>query len=320
MLGFGAVAATLSASGALYQKLATLRDRRKYLPCGKLVDVGGVRLHACDRGSGSPAVVLEAGLTSMSAQWAWIQPEVARFTRAISYDRAGLGYSDCCSLPRDAEGTARRLHGLLEALAVPAPYVIAAHSLGGLFARMFASLYPDETAGLVLVDTVHPDQRIRWGNASDWRHSVFFGQLMAAAYLARVGVPRLYNYRSHMTEGLPEDAAAVLKVMACSSEHLDATSYEAAAFDAMCDQVRAARPLGDIPIAVLSSDNWHEGWDSQWHGLQQEIAALSSDSTFEIVPGSNHASLITNREHAMRTVDAIRRLVTQVRSAKSLAA
>jgi pimeloyl-ACP methyl ester carboxylesterase len=314
MLGFGAVAATLSATGVLYQRLASLRDRRKYPPRGKLVDVGGFRLHARDEGAGEPAVILEAGLTSMSAQWAWIQPEVAAFTRVIAYDRAGLGFSDCCNHPRDAESTARRLYSLLTQLEIPGPYVIAAHSLGGLFARMFACLYPKETGGLVLVDSVHPDQRIRWGNASDWRHSVFFGQLMAAAYLARVGVPRLYRYRSHMTKGLPADAARVLKAMACSSEHLDATSEEAGAFNTMCEQVRDTGPLPNIPIAVLSSDKWHDGWDEQWHSLQREVAALSSDSTFQIVPGSNHASLITDHEHAQFTVDAIRGIVDQVRS------
>jgi pimeloyl-ACP methyl ester carboxylesterase len=320
MLGFGAVAATLSATGALYQRLASSRDRRKFPPCGKLVDVGGLRLHARDEGSGDPVVILEAGLTSMSAQWAWIQPEVARFTRVISYDRAGLGFSDCCNKPRDAEGTARRLRNLLNELEIPGPYIIAAHSLGGLFARMFACLYPKETGGLVLVDSVHPDQRIRWGTASEWRHSVFFGQLMAAAYLAPFGVPRLYNYRAHMTEGLPAEAATVLKAMACSSGHLDATSGEAGAFNTMCDQVRDAGPFPEIPLAVISSDKWHDGWDEQWHGLQREVAALSPESTFQIIPGSNHASLITNREHALSTIEAIRDIVLQLRSATARAA
>ena len=320
MLGFGAVAATLSATGAVYQSLASSRDRRRLSPCGKLVDVGGLRLHARDEGTGAPAVILEAGLTSMSSQWAWIQPAVAAFTRVISYDRAGLGFSDCCSQPRDAEGTARRLRALLDCLEVPGPYVIAAHSLGGLFARVFACLYPKDIGGLVLVDSVHPDQRIRWGSASDWRHSVFFGQLMAAAYLGRIGVLRLYGYRSHMTEGLPEDQAKVLKALACSSGHLDATREEAGAFNTMCDQVRKAGPLPEIPLAVISSDEWLDGWNDEWHGLQRELATLCRDSTFQIVPGSNHVSLITNREHAVVTVEAIRRMVEQLRRTAARAA
>ena len=113
MLGFGAVAATLTAAGAAYQYLAAGRDRRLYTPTGRLVTVDGHPMHLNDQGAGSPTVILETGLTSMSAQWAWIQPEVAKFTRVVSYDRAGLGFSEPVAGPRDARRTAERLHRLL---------------------------------------------------------------------------------------------------------------------------------------------------------------------------------------------------------------
>jgi len=316
MFGVGAVAAALSASGAIYQYLATEWARRRRLPPGRMVDVDGVPLHLRDQGEGSPTVVLEAGLTSASAQWAWVQPEVAKFTRVVSYDRAGLGFSSPSDAPRDAKSTAERLHALLEKAGVPGPYVLAGHSLGGLFVRMFARLYPEEVAGLVLLDSVHPDQRMRWGQASHWRHTAFFGELMVASYLARVGVPRLSGYRSHITTGLPTEAAEELRELACTNCHMDATTLETAGFDAMCEQVRAAGGFGDLPLAVISGECWHDGWDEQWHSLQRELAALSAESTFQIVPGSNHTSLITNREQAMVTVRAIQRLVKRARAAQ----
>jgi len=320
VLGLGAVAATLTASGALYQLFASKRDRKRHTPIGRFVDVDGVRMHLNDQGEGSPTVVLEAGLTSMSAQWAWIQPAVANFTRVVSYDRAGLGFSAACAHPRDARSTAERLHSLLHKAEIPGPYVIAAHSMGGLFARMFAHLYPDETAGLVLIDSVHPDQRRRGGTAVDWQHSLVFGQLMAAPYLARVGVLRLNHYRAHMATGLPKPEGDLLLAMSNAPSHLRGTSEEAAAFNTICAQARACGTLGDLPLAVLSSESWFSEWDNAWHSLQREIAELSTNSTFRIVPGSNHSSLITIREHANEVIEAIRGVVDQVRNKYKLAA
>ncbi|MEO8659263.1 MAG: alpha/beta hydrolase [Bryobacteraceae bacterium] len=320
VLGLGAVAATLTASGALYQLFASKRDRKRHTASGRFIDVDGVLLHLNDQGEGSPTVVLEAGLTSMSAQWAWIQPEVAKFTRVVSYDRAGLGFSAASAQPRDAHRTAERLHALLQKAEIPAPYVIAAHSMGGLFARMFAHLYPDETAGLVLIDSVHPDQRRRAGAGADWQHSLVFGQLMAAPYLARVGVLRLNHYRAHMALGLPKTEADLLLAMSNAPSHLRGTSEEAAGFNAMCTQVRNCGTLGDLPLAVLSSESWFSEWDNAWHSLQREIAGLSTNSTFRIVPGSNHSSLITIRDHASEVIEAIRGIVDQVRNKYQLAA
>lgn len=314
IFGVGAVAAALMASGSIYQFLATAWTRRRRLPPGRMVDVDGIPLHVREQGWGGPTVVLEAGLTSMSAQWAWVQPAVARFTRVVSYDRAGLGFSGPSDAPRDARGTAERLHSLLANAHIPGPYILAGHSLGGLFARMFAHLYRDEVVGLVLLDAVHPDERQRWGHASDWQHRLFFGELTVASYLARVGVPRLSGYRSHITDGLPKQAADELRELACMNSHMDATALEAAGFDTMCDQVRAEGGLGTLPLAVISGEFWQDGWHQQWHELQRELPGLSSDSTFEMVRGSNHTSLITHREQAMVTVRAIRRLVKRWRA------
>jgi len=125
------------------------------------VDVGGRRLHIHCTGrnvEGSPTVVLEAGLGDSSAVWNQVQAEVAKFTRVCSYDRAGLGGSEPAPVPRTIEAVVADLHELLMNAKIPGAYVLAGHSLGGILTRLYASRYPDEVAGMVLVDSAHEDE------------------------------------------------------------------------------------------------------------------------------------------------------------------
>ena len=128
---------------------------------GRLVDTGGLRLHLNCLGSGTPAVVFEAALGGSSISWSLIQPEVARLTRACSYDRAGFGWSDAGPMPRTAGRVADELRVLLDRGGVPPPFVLVGHSFGGLVMRIFAARHPSEVAGLVLVDPAHPEDWVK---------------------------------------------------------------------------------------------------------------------------------------------------------------
>jgi pimeloyl-ACP methyl ester carboxylesterase len=121
------------------------------------VDVGGYNLYVNCRGFGDPTVVLDAGLGVASDSWVLVQPEVAQFTRVCTYDRAGLGNSDRGPTPRTTRRIANELHMLLSNSGLQPPYVLVGHSFGGLNMRMYASEYPDEVAGMVLVDASHED-------------------------------------------------------------------------------------------------------------------------------------------------------------------
>src|SRR5215212_7811162 len=156
-----ALVAVLTAAGVVYEAAATERDRHAYPPPGRMVDVGGRRLHIACSGEGSPTVVFESGLANMSADWGNVLPQVAATTRACAYDRGGIAWSDDGPLPRDPRQIATELHMLLEKAGVDGPYVLAGQSFGGLYARMFADRYPDEVAGMVLVDASHPDMWVR---------------------------------------------------------------------------------------------------------------------------------------------------------------
>jgi pimeloyl-ACP methyl ester carboxylesterase len=145
-------------TGATYQWLATRKDLALTPPPGHLVDIGGYRLHLWCTGNGAPAVILDTGLGGSSADWGFVQPDIAQFTRVCSYDRAGMGYSDSGPSPRTARRIASELADLLARSGIAGPVVLVGASIGGFNVRVFASDHPDRAAGLVLVDASHEDQ------------------------------------------------------------------------------------------------------------------------------------------------------------------
>ena len=116
------------------------------------VDAGGPKLRMLISGYGSPAVVFDTGGGGSLKLWGQVPSEVSRFARTVAYDRAGNGMSDKSITPRDARHISAELHMALRNANVPPPYILVGHSVGGLYARVFAGTYPDEVAGLVLVD------------------------------------------------------------------------------------------------------------------------------------------------------------------------
>ena len=180
--------------GALYQAVGTRRDRKRFPPPGRMVDVGGHRLHLLESGSGGPTIVLEAGLMSTVMSWSNLQRELEKSYRVFSYDRAGLGWSDPGPMPRTAERIVDELHTLLQRAAVPPPYILVGHSFGGLTIPLFAARFPEETAGMVLVDPVVPAE---WNPPSEHDHKLTrIGAQVCrrAALLSRVGLIRFVAF------------------------------------------------------------------------------------------------------------------------------
>ena len=148
-------------AGFLYENISETRDRRFDPIPGQLVDIGGYRLHINCTGHGTPTVILDAGLGDSYLSWRKVQPEIAKFARVCSYDRAGLGYSNSSPRPRATRVIAEELHPLLQHAGSP-PLILVGHSMAGFDVRLYASLYRSEVAGLVLVDASHPEQKKRF--------------------------------------------------------------------------------------------------------------------------------------------------------------
>lgn len=186
----GAVAALLLA-GFVYQAIAGVSDSRRFRPPGQLLSIDGRALHIWKQGTGSPAVIFEAGLAASALSWSHVQPRVAEFTRAVSYDRAGLGWSGTATSARSLDRMVDELGMLLDAAEIPPPYILVGHSFGGLVIRAFARKRTEQVAGLVFVD---PVSIASWTpcSAVDQRRLRLGAKLSRrGAWLARLGVVRL---------------------------------------------------------------------------------------------------------------------------------
>ena len=208
--------------GVTYQRVGEGRDAMLHPPPGKFVSLGTHRLHLLEEGRGSPTIILEAGLMSTNLSWTDIRRKLAESYRVVTYDRAGLGWSDLGPRPRTAERIVDELHSLLERAAISGPYVLVGHSFGGLTMPLFAARHPEKIAGMVLVDPVVPGE---WNPPSEQdlkRASIGATVCRRAALLSRAGVIRfvafLLNSRakkvaSHMvrliSRGTPADSGSV---------------------------------------------------------------------------------------------------------------
>lgn len=186
-------------AGVVYQRLGLARDARRFPPPGRLIDIGGVKLHADvigEIGASSPPVIFEAGIAATSLSWGLVQSGIAKFTQTLSYDRAGLGWSDASAKPRDLWQLVEELRALLDRCSVPTPRILVAHSFGGLIAVAYAVRYPQELAGMVLVDPIGAEE---WSNPtplarSMLRRAIFLvrcGEVLAKLGLVRFALNRL---------------------------------------------------------------------------------------------------------------------------------
>jgi pimeloyl-ACP methyl ester carboxylesterase len=187
------VASGLVCAGILYQYIGGRHDRQRWTSSGRRVQIaGGQWLYLCERGNGAPTIVFEAGIGATSQNWYALQNDLAGVTRTVTYDRGGLGWSSArCSSERTPSNIARELHQMLHSAGIAPPYLLVGHSFGGLVMRRFATDYPSEVSGVVLVDPMRPEEWPPLHEGSRETLSRGIRMLRLGAPLARLGFARL---------------------------------------------------------------------------------------------------------------------------------
>ncbi|MBL1099590.1 alpha/beta fold hydrolase [Streptomyces coffeae] len=228
-------------------------------PIGGFEEIDGRRVFVHRSGSGGPAVVFLPGASAVGLDYFGVQQEVSQFTTAVVYDRGGTGYSDPLPLPRTAAAVATELHELLRAQHIPAPYVLAAHSLGGAYAHRFAQLYPQDVAGLVWLDGLHRD----WddfmppaaGLAATERTAPDLEQLeQMRPALREMGVELFADYPEHVRQPLIDAKVSDAWIRVGIAER--STLVE------LATELRAGPNIPDVPVvalSVLGSDPTQQG-------------------------------------------------------------
>jgi pimeloyl-ACP methyl ester carboxylesterase len=301
-----------AAAGFIYENISEARDRRFNPMPGRLVDVGGRKMHIHCTGAGSPTVILESGLGDSYVSWRQVQPEIAKFAHVCSYDRAGLGYSDPVSEPRTSKVIAQELQQLLRAAGVNPPYILVGHSMGGYDVRFYAKLYPTEVAGMVLVDASHPDQDNRFPPELKTMQGGWRRDAELLAFATPFGVPRLLGMC---------DADAHVRAADCNWNTAREGVAELKAFPESAAQTASTGSLGDLPLAVLSHDpdkpssemppELAKSVNMEWEKMQEEMAHLSTRGTQTIARNSAH---YIQNDRPDVVINAVHNIVDQARS------
>jgi pimeloyl-ACP methyl ester carboxylesterase len=329
--------AVLAVAGLIYQATGAIRDRRRFRAPGSLVPVGRHRLHVRCEGAGTPAVIFEAGIAASSLTWSRVQPAIAQVTRACSYDRAGLAWSESTSAERSIDTLVSELRLSLEHTGVPPPYVLVGHSFGGLIIRAYARTHTADVAGLVFVDPLHPEE---WCDPSPQqrnrlRGGIFLSRVGAA--LARLGIVRLsLSLLSGGAPGAPRrfsrvfgrEAAALLEHIVGEVQKLPQDVLPAVqahwstpkAFRGMwqhleampsCSEslMRGTDNFDEMPVIVLSAAERA----SRWLDADEALARSSSNGRHIIAPHGGHW---VHLDHPRLVIDAICEVVRSTRTPK----
>jgi pimeloyl-ACP methyl ester carboxylesterase len=307
----------LLVAGFLYENISETRERRFHPMPGQLVDIGGYKLHIYCTGQGSPTVILDAGMGDSFMSWHKVQPEIAKFTRVCSYDRAGLGYSDSSPRPRTSRVFVDELHSLLRHAGIYGPLVLVGHSMGGFNVRLYASLYRHEPngmiVGLVLVDSSHPEQQRRLPPAINDLDSTWLREQEFFEFTMPFGIPRLMGFCGN------DDA---IRAADCNFHSARESVAELKAISLSAAQTADSGPLGDIPLVVLSHDpdmpqpdlpeDLEKPTNDAWQHMQEELALLSTRGRQVIAKNSGHYIQLDRPD---LLVDTVHSVVDQARQA-----
>ncbi|WAH40292.1 alpha/beta hydrolase [Alicyclobacillus fastidiosus] len=262
-------------------------ELRHFTPPGQLIDIGSRKMHAIVSGKGSCTVILESGMGGCAVEWCLVQPEVSKFATVVSYDRAGFGWSvqgRKTATCRDYNNDLRRM---LQSIGLQPPYVLVGHSFGGMNMQLFASEYPNEVSGLILVDSTHHDRYVpeSWNEARRLQYNEALKQYRLGYLLSPLGVPR--KKRMHIgTRRLPPDQQQAVTALGYRSNSFQAVYQEFLDSIESGMQLKSMNGLRtDLPVIVISAGKQDDDWKRQQEGLK----GLTKNTKQIVVEDSPHA-------------------------------
>jgi pimeloyl-ACP methyl ester carboxylesterase len=301
----------LVVAGFLYENISEARDIRFNPMPGRRYDVGGYKMHLDCTGEGSPTVILDSGLGDSYIPWRKVQPEIANFTRVCSYDRAGLGFSYYSHHPSTSRDFAKELHTLLHNAGIPSPYVLVGHSMGGFDVRLYASLFRTEVAGMVLVDSSHPEQQKRLPPELNDLDATWLREQEFFEFTMPFGLPRFLGFCGDDAE---------IRASDCNFHSAREGVAELKAISTSAAQTAATGSLGDLPLQVLSHDpdapqpdlpeDLVKPTNDAWQQMQKELSHLSIRGAQVIAKNSGHYIQLDRPDLVIRS---IREVVDEVR-------
>ena len=301
--GCGGMILALVAATTVQWWLSHLALERNPAP-GEMVVVDGRQVHLLCQGQGSPAVILESGMPGTSLGWASVIEDIASFARVCAYDRAGYGWSEAGPEPRTLRNITGELRDLLRTAQVGRPYVLVGHSFGGLVVQLYASRFPDEVAGMVLVDSSHPDLARRAGSLDRMDRVAFRLKLLAPLGIARL----IIDVPSGNPESPPSSVRAMEKELLETTRSFRTMASERAGLRESLNQAAEDRPrLGRKPLVILTEGQRRMEF---WHAMQEQFTELSDNSEWQVVDGAGH---FIHQDEPDIVVDAVRRVVESAR-------
>ena len=295
---------------------AKARLKKQYPPIGQMVDIGGYRLHMQVEGEGTPTVILDSGAGGLGLAWELIRPVIAKVTRVVTYDRAGLGWSEPSPYPRDAFTMAVELHTMLVNANIPAPYILVGHSLGGPVVHQFAAKYPNEVAGLVMVDSAHEQQMKHFPEAMVKMANSMKGMMGVMKLMGKLGIFALKPSLIAIGDNgkLSKEVVAQMQgVMASSNSHAEALVAESESVYAA--QTKPVPTLGDLPMTVIShgqldanavppslGQQVRDDYEAAWQKLQAEITSLSMRGRRIVAERSGHNIIFDQPEIVIESI------------------
>jgi pimeloyl-ACP methyl ester carboxylesterase len=307
VLSLVALAAVAVAASSGFNAIA-LHHFRSHPP-GQMYLVNGHRMRIDCTGSGSPTIVLDAGLGNDGLIWGGVQPVLAKTTRVCSYDRAGFGWSDPLPPPRDADHIADELHGLLAAARIDGPVVLMGHSISGMYIRDYATRYPADIAGLIFVDGSTPLQnRNPAFKAEMGRESSPWYRMLRTKAAFVVGIPRLLGQCAQKFSGFAPAAAKLQAEDGCH-DRFAAIAEEAESFDRSGEETAHTGPYSMLTILIFSQDTTKAAAEGEprelgnaWNQMQENLKKLSTRSRRIIAKGSGHYIQLSRPELIEREV------------------